>query len=106
MEAHIELSGRGFSKEEFKDVMQCLQTLLAIRAGSQPMDRELGIDYDSAVGYPLNIAENMLSLEIIEKIHTYEPRVEVDSIRFKANTDGLMIAYVRVVKSEEEREEE
>lgn len=106
MEPYVKLDGSGFSKEEFEDVMQCLQTLLSVRAGSQPMDREFGIDYDSAIGYPLNIAENMIALEIIEKINTYEPRVEVDSVSFEVNIDGQMIPRVHVVKREEEREEE
>ena len=98
METHVKLDGSGFSKEEFRDVMQCLQTLLSIRAGSQPLDRELGIDYDSAIGYPLNVAENMVALEIIEKINTYEPRVKVNSVRFEVNTDGQMIPHVHVSK--------
>ena len=47
MNAYVDLEGRGFSPEEFADIKQCLETLLSIRAGTQPLDRNLGIDLDS-----------------------------------------------------------
>lgn len=99
MEAYVELEG--FSPEEFADVKRCLETLCSIRAGSQPLDRNLGIDYDGVIGYPLNIAENMLSLEIIDKVNTYEPRVEVESISFKADENGQLIPHIHFIKKEE-----
>lgn len=99
MEAYVELEG--FSPEEFADVKRCLETLCSIRAGSQPLDRNLGIDYDGIIGYPLNIAENMLSLEIIDKVNTYEPRVEVESISFKADKNGQLIPHIHFIKKEE-----
>lgn len=100
MAAYVELDGNGFSPEEFADVKQCLETLLSIRAGSQPLDRNLGIDYDGVIGYPLNVAKNMLSLEIIEKVHIYEPRVEVSSVDFEGSTDGQLIPHIYFLKAE------
>lgn len=100
MNAYVDLEGRGFSPEEFADIKQCLETLLSIRAGTQPLDRNLGIDLDSIVGYPLDVAKNMLSLEIIEKVDIYEPRVEVESIDFEANTDGQLKPIIHFVKRE------
>lgn len=99
MEAYVEVEG--FSPEEFEDVKRCLETLCSIRAGSQPLDRNLGIDYDGVMGYPINIAENMLSLEIIDKVKTYEPRVEVESISFKADENGQLIPHIHFIKKEE-----
>lgn len=99
MEAYVEVEG--FSPEEFADVKRCLETLCSIRAGSQPLDRNLGIDYDGVMGYPINIAENMLSLEIIDKVKTYEPRVEVESISFKADENGQLIPHIHFIKKEE-----
>lgn len=101
MEPYVELEGSGFSPEEFADVKRCLETLYSIRAGSQPLDRNLGIDYDSVVGYPLNVAQNMLALEIIEKTNIYEPRVEVESVSFRANTNGQLIPHVQFKRKEE-----
>ncbi len=100
MESYIELEGSGLSAEEFSDIKQCLETLLSIRAGSQPMDRNLGIDYDSIVGYPLDVAKNMLSLEIIEKVGIYEPRVEVTSVEFEGSTDGQLRPHIHFMKAE------
>lgn len=101
METYVDLSTMGFSKEEFLDVKMCLETLLSIRAGSQPLDRNLGIDYDGIVGYPQNVAQNMLSLEIIEKTSIYEPRAEVASVDFETSTDGQLKAHVYFVKRTE-----
>lgn len=98
--AYVELEGGGFSPEEFADIKQCLETLLSIRAGTQPLDRELGIDLDSIVSYPLDVAKNMLALEIIEKVDRYEPRVEVSSIDFETNTDGQIKPLIHFIKRE------
>lgn len=101
MDTYVELDGSGFTQEEFADVKQCLETLMSIRAGSQPLARDLGIDYDGIAGYPMNVAKNMLALEIIEKVNTYEPRVEVKSINVKIGADGQLISHVYFVKREE-----
>jgi len=92
----------GFSAEEYQDVRQCLETLLSVREGSQPLDRRFGIDYDGIVGYPLNVARNMLSLEIIEKVGIYEPRAAVDSIKFCENPDGMLCPHIHFIKAKEE----
>ena len=100
MDSYIDLEGIGFSPEEFADVKQCLETLCSIQAGSQPLDRKLGIDYASIIGYPLNVAKNMLALEIIDKVHTYEPRVEVESVDFDVGNDGQLIPHIHFLKAE------
>ncbi len=97
MEARIDIAGEGFSQEEYADIKQCLETLLSIQAGSQPLDRDLGIDFDGIVGYPSNVARNMLSLEIIEKVARYEPRVEVDSIQFEDGLDGELCPRIHFI---------
>ncbi len=101
----------GFSPEEFEDVVTCLKTLLSVRAGSQPLDREFGINYDGIVGYPEPIGQNMISVEIIDKVNRYEPRAEVDNVTFTPGTDGQMVPHVHFIKNdnyepEEETEEE
>ena len=50
----VDLDGDGFSPDEFADIKKCLETLLSVRAGSQPLDREFGIDVDHEKGYPRN----------------------------------------------------
>lgn len=105
MEMNIELDNEGFSKEEFADVKRCLETLFSIRAGSQPLDRNIGIAYEWVMGYPLNVAENMLALEIVEKVDLYEPRVEVVSVDFEENADGQIKPSVFLIKRQTEEEE-
>lgn len=94
MESTIELYRAGFSEEEFADVKKCLETLLSVREGSQPLDREFGINLDEIVDYPVAVAKNMLSLEIIEKVERYEPRVKVERIEFEENVDGRLCPHV------------
>ena len=100
MDAYVDLNSSGFSPEEFADIKLCLETLLSIRAGTQPLDRNLGIDLDSIAGFPLDVARNMLSLEIVEKVDIYEPRVEVESVEFKESTDGQLKPYIHFIKRE------
>ena len=102
MEADIDLMG-GFTPEEYADIKQCLQTLLSVREGSQPLNREFGINFDEIVGYPVDVARNMLSLEIIEKVEKYEPRVEVDHIEFEGNMDGQLRPHIHFIKAREDR---
>ncbi len=100
MKQFVDGDSEGFAPDEFEDIKMCLETLLAIRAGSQPLDRELGIDYERIVGYPRDVAKNMLSLEIIEKVERYEPRVEVTSITFTGDAeDGQLVPHVHFVKA-------
>lgn len=101
MEPDIDLAGNGFSPEEYADIKLCLETLLSIWEGSQPLDRELGIKYDEIVGYPVDVAKNMLSLEIIEKVERYESRVEVNSIEYEDNTDGLLCPRIHFIRAKE-----
>lgn len=101
MEHRIDLDGTGFSPEEYADIKKCLETLLSVRAGSQPLDRDFGICLDEIAGYPINVARNMLSLEIMEKVSRYEPRVEVDSITFESDTDGLLCPHIFFLRAKE-----
>ncbi|MCM1189795.1 MAG: GPW/gp25 family protein [bacterium] len=102
MESNIDIMERdGFSEEEYKDIRLCLETLLSIRAGSQPLDRNLGIDLDEIAGYPTEVAKNVLSLEIMEKIGRYEPRVEVYHIEYEDNADGQLRPHIYLIKAKE-----
>lgn len=100
MESNIILEGSGFDTEEFADIKLCLETLLSVREGSQPLDRKFGIDLDRVVGFPMDVARNTIALEIIEKVATYEPRVEVQSVDFESDMDGQLIPHVRFIKAE------
>lgn len=99
METNIALDAEGFSQEEYEDIKRCLETLLSIREGSQPLDREFGINLDGIAGYPVDIARNMLSLEIIEKVERYEPRATVESIEYEETMDGSLCPHIYFIKA-------
>lgn len=106
VESDIDIESSGFSNEEFEDVKRCLKTLLSIRAGSLPLSGDLGIDYDVIIDCPANIAKNMLAVEIIEKVNTYEPRVKVTSIEFDTGSDGQLIPHIYFIRNDEYEEAE
>lgn len=88
-----------------EDIVRSLNTLYSTRAGSQPMARDFGIDYDGVVGVPLEVAKNKLALEIVEKTELYEPRVTVDEIDFEVDpSNGRIIPTIHVVEAGEEDE--
>lgn len=94
-----------FDLEVDTDIRRCLHYLYSTRAGSQPMDRDFGIDYDNIVGMPIEVAKNKLALEIISKTEKYEPRVIVDSVDFLADSaNGLLIPIIHIVKGDDNYE--
>lgn len=94
-----------FTSEELEDIKRCIENLYSTRAGSQPLDREFGLDYYSVVGLPLEVAKNQFMLEIMEKTERYEPRVVVDSVDFAIDAvSGQMIPTVHLVKGEADDE--
>ena len=100
-----ELEKNGFSEEELKDINECLTNLLSTIVGEQGLDRDFGIDVNGIMDAPPEQSKNMTSLEVIEKVDKYEPRVEVDNIGFKLRDDGKMIPVIFFKKREVEDEE-
>lgn len=94
-----------FIDDELEDIDRCLRTLYGTQAGSVPLNRDFGIDYDGIVGLPFETATNMLALEVIAKTERYEPRVEVESV--SATFDykiGKMIPIIKITKREDDDE--
>lgn len=105
MELFVSEESEGFSQSEFEEIKECIETLLSVRAGSQPLDRDFGIDYEDTADLPAEVAKNILAVEITEKIETYEPRAEVDSVTFKNGENGQLIPIVSIIKSDLEEED-
>ena len=61
MEYYIDLDSGGFTMDEFQEIKLCLETLLSIISGTQALNRDIGIDIEKIVGYPYEIAKNMLA---------------------------------------------
>ena len=101
-----ELDSESFSEEELNDINECVSNLLSTIAGEQGLDRNFGIETREIMDVPTEEAENLITLEIIEKIDKYEPRVEVDDIEFEYNGEGRMIPKDYFKKREADDEED
>ena len=101
-----ELDSESFSEEELNDINECVSNLLSTIAGEQGLDRNFGIETREIMDAPTEEAENLIALEIIEKIDKYEPRVEVDDIEFEYNGEGKMTPKVYFKKREADDEED
>lgn len=101
-----EFDSESFSEDELNDINECISNLLSTIAGEQGLDRNFGIETRGIMDVPTEEAENLITLEIIEKIDKYEPRVEVDDIEFEHNGEGGMIPKVYFKKREANDEED
>lgn len=101
-----ELDSESFSEEELNDINECVSNLLSTIAGEQGLDRNFGIETREIMDVPTEEAENLITLEIIEKIDKYEPRVEVDDIEFEYNGEGRMMPKIYFKKREASDEED
>lgn len=78
-----------YESDEIYDIKRCLETLYQTVEGTCPLDREFGINPDF-VGMPLDIAQNLMAVEITDKTDRYEPRATIKEINFQVSTDGQM----------------
>ncbi len=75
--------------EQKADILRCLNVLYSTPLGTVALDREFGLDW-SVLDLPLEMAKGRLTIEIIEKIRKYEPRVEVVKVCFDTQlVEGL-----------------
>ena len=88
----VEFNIRGDLPEQ-EDILRCLRNLLMTPAGTAPLDREFGID-QSFLGQPINVAQNLVAVEIIDKVDRYEPRVSVLEVELAADAAGQIRAKV------------
>lgn len=95
--ADLQFNVRG-SMTEQEDVLRCLRTLIMTPAGTVPLDRDFGID-NSLLGYPADVAQNLLAVEIIQKVMKYEPRASVQEVELESTPDGLTTAKVVITSA-------
>ena len=76
-----------------EDVLTCVRMIVMTPAGTVPLDRNFGIDI-SCLDLPLPVAQNMLTLEVVQKVELYEPRVKVDEVTLSLTGDGQVTAKV------------
>lgn len=84
------------TQEELKDIDECLRVLYTTPAGSQEGDRRLGINIESCLDKPLEVAKALLTAEYIEKTAEFEPRVQVQRVDWLESdaAQGIMVPKV------------
>ena len=85
--------------KESEEIMRCLQTLLGIRAGTQPADRDLGISWECLDGPP-ETAEALFLIELEDKVEKYEPRASVVEVTFQHSVDGKLQPHIIFARKE------
>ncbi len=91
-----------YTDPQIADIKRCLSMLYSTRAGSQPLDRNFGIDY-SCLDKPLPVAQNLFTLEVVDKTREYETRAKVDNVTFDFGVvDGKMYPTIYLTRGEEE----
>lgn len=84
-------------ENELEEIIQNVRTILTTLKGTVPLDREFGMDA-SLVDTPTSSIEGRLTVEIMETVERYEPRVQVRSVDFEGDAmDGSVYPRVRVV---------
>lgn len=81
--------------DEATEIQRCLSVLYQTPEGSCPLDREFGLSQEM-LGFPADVAQNGLALEILEKTKRYEPRATIGKINFQMRDDGSMEAEVMI----------
>jgi len=77
-----------FSATGNTEILQNVAMILASVAYSCPMARSFAWD-GSVLDRPMNIAMSLLSSRLIAAITEYESRVEVESVTFEGDENGL-----------------
>lgn len=88
------------SEAVIDEIARNISVLLGTPEGTCAGDRRYGISWDF-VGLPGPAAENMLTLELAEKLPLYEPRADILGVTCSFSLDGDLTAIVRVEPSSE-----
>lgn len=82
-----------------------LTVLCSTIAGTVPLDREFGIDA-TCLSQSVEVAEALLSVEIMEKVEKYIPELVVNSVDFEYMIDGKLTPIISVGYNDDNEDEE
>ena len=66
-----------------------IENILLTPVGTDPLYRDFGID-TSMLDYPLDTAQSMMAVEVIDAIEKWEPRVRVRDVSFVPDPSGSL----------------
>ena len=94
MNVSYELIESNYLEEiEVLKIRQNLDCLYSSAEGTFPGDRSFGLNQDF-VSMPMNIAQNKIALEIIQKTEKYESSVQVKDIKFNFHEQGFTVFVI------------
>lgn len=76
--------------EALAEILEGIQFLCNTVEGTYPMNRDFGISA-KILDRPSPAAEQLLSIELKDKIEKFEPRVKVTDITFSHANDGMAL---------------
>lgn len=85
--------------DEVAEITQNLRTLLLTPAGTCPLDRDFGLDTSLFLDLPMNVAQNAMAVEIMDKVDKYEPRVTVREVTFTTAETGQITVKVAIASA-------
>lgn len=78
-----------------EEVRRNLLLLYETPEGTCPGDRSFGLDQEF-VDCPVNVAENLFALEVIEKTGVYEKRAEIVDISYRQAENGNLTPRINI----------
>jgi phage baseplate assembly protein W len=96
--ADLDINADGLiaSESEKADIIQCIRTLILTPEGTVPLYREFGLNTEF-IGAPQGVAKNLLAVEIMDKVATFEPRASVSEVQTEADPDTGQIRIKVVI---------
>lgn len=76
-----------------REIERNVRTLLTTPVGTCPLYREFGIQL-TALDQPLEVAKNILAVEIMDAVERWESRVRVTDVSVEADVNGSLQAKV------------
>lgn len=76
-------------EDELASIQRNLSALYSTPEGTCPGDRHFGLDW-YFLDYPMDVAQNLYAMEVVDKTEEYEPRVEVVEVTWEWEADGRL----------------
>ena len=73
-----------------KELLENAATILTTLRGTNPQDRAMGLVSSDIIGRNVNMAKCAYSVQAIEQIDTYEPRLSVVEVNFEVQEQKII----------------
>lgn len=77
------------------EIAQNVNMIFKTSKYSVPLDREFGLNV-TVLDMPVNVAEALITNEIVEAIEKFEPRVKVSEIAFREPQEGFLRPVIKI----------